>query len=150
MQNVNQDDIVDAPVQQQSYSIATGREKRVINRPKRFANVVDENLLGHANFVEFALSVAETINVLKPKEVISSSKADQWIDAMSEKTKSLHKKQTWEFGSLPREQEVSCCKGVVDVKKVSTHDNLADMMTKAVPTNKFRHCLDLIGVCNTQ
>lgn len=41
-------------------------------------------------------------------------------------------------------------KGVVDVKKVSTHDNPADMMTKAVPTNKFRHCLDLIGVCNTQ
>lgn len=41
-------------------------------------------------------------------------------------------------------------KGVVDVKKVSTHDNPADMITKAVPTNKFRHCLDLIGVCNTQ
>lgn len=41
-------------------------------------------------------------------------------------------------------------KGLVDVKKVSTHDNPADMITKAVPTNKFRHCLDLIGVCNTQ
>lgn len=51
VQNVNQDDIVDAPVQQQSYSIATGREKRVINRPKRFANVIDENLLEYANFV---------------------------------------------------------------------------------------------------
>jgi len=58
VQNLNQDDNVDAPIQQQPNNIATCSEKRVINRLKRFANVVDENLFGYANLVEFALSVA--------------------------------------------------------------------------------------------
>ena len=34
---------------------------------------------------------------------------------------------------------------IVD-NKVSTHDNPADMMTKALPVAKFEHCLDLVGV----
>ncbi|KAL8148384.1 hypothetical protein AgCh_005672 [Apium graveolens] len=33
------------------------------------------------------------------------------------------------------------------VKKVSTHDNPADMLTKPVSGNKFKHCLNLSGVC---
>lgn len=33
------------------------------------------------------------------------------------------------------------------VKKVSTHDNPADMLTKPVTSNKFKHCLNLSGVC---
>lgn len=61
---------------------------------------------------------------------------------------SLH--QAWKLGSLPKEQKVIGCKGVVDVKKLSTHDILEDMMTKVVSVNKFTHCLDLIGVCSTQ
>lgn len=43
VQNINQEDNIETYVQQ-SYNFATGREKRVINRPKRFANVVDKNL----------------------------------------------------------------------------------------------------------
>jgi len=42
--------------------------------------VVDKSLLGYANFIEFALSIADTIDVLEPnsyKEVISSSIADR-------------------------------------------------------------------------
>ena len=39
--------------------------------------------------------------------------------------------------------------GAVEVKKVSTLENPADMMTKAVTVTKFRHCLDLVGVCST-
>ena len=38
--------------------------------------------------------------------------------------------------------------GLVAVKKVATTDNPADMMTKLVPLHKFKHCLDLIGVCS--
>ncbi len=38
--------------------------------------------------------------------------------------------------------------GIVVVQKVSTHDNPADMMTKGVTVSKFRHCLDLAGVCS--
>lgn len=37
-------------------------------------------------------------------------------------------------------------KGNVNVDKISTHDNPADMMTKALPQAKFKHCLNLVGV----
>lgn len=56
-------------------------------------NVVDENLLGYANFVEFALLITETIDVLEPnssKQAISSSRRDRWISA-SEEIELLHK-----------------------------------------------------------
>ncbi|PHT25598.1 hypothetical protein CQW23_34777 [Capsicum baccatum] len=32
------------------------------------------------------------------------------------------------------------------VRKFSTHDNLADMITKTLPSAKFEHCLDFVGV----
>lgn len=65
MEDINQDDNNDARIQQQSYNIEIGRRKRVTNQQKRFANVVDVNLL-YENFVEFALSIAKTINILEP------------------------------------------------------------------------------------
>ena len=37
-------------------------------------------------------------------------------------------------------------KGVVAVKKVHTSENAADMLTKALPSAKFEHCLDLVNV----
>ncbi|XP_019254399.1 PREDICTED: uncharacterized protein LOC109233093 [Nicotiana attenuata] len=74
VRNIDQNDSVDASAQQQPYSIATGREKRVINRPQRFANVVDGNLLGYMNPVGFALSVVETVDTF---ECYSYSKAIQ-------------------------------------------------------------------------
>ena len=37
-------------------------------------------------------------------------------------------------------------KGDIVVKKVSTLDNPADIMTKSLPFSKFMHCLDLISV----
>ncbi len=40
--------------------------------------------------------------------------------------------------------------GTVVVQKVSTHNNPTDMMIKGVPINKFRHCLDLVGICSAQ
>lgn len=39
---------------------------------------------------------------------------------------------------------------VDDVNKVSKDDNPANIMTKTVLNNKFRHFLDLIGMCSTQ
>ena len=32
-------------------------------------------------------------------------------------------------------------------EKIDTSENAVDMLTKMVPTNKFKHCLDLISVC---
>ncbi|GJR53654.1 transposable element [Tanacetum coccineum] len=37
--------------------------------------------------------------------------------------------------------------GIVHVRKIRTTNNPAYMMTKPVTTNKFKHCLDLVGVC---
>lgn len=33
----------------------------------------------------------------------------------------------------------------IEVKKVGTADNLADVFTKPVPHNKFKHCLELLN-----
>ncbi|RVW86372.1 Retrovirus-related Pol polyprotein from transposon TNT 1-94 [Vitis vinifera] len=37
-------------------------------------------------------------------------------------------------------------RGDIVVGKVSTHDNLIDMMTKTLLVAKFEHCLDLVGI----
>ncbi|XP_075074659.1 uncharacterized protein LOC142162232 [Nicotiana tabacum] len=93
VQNIDQDDNVNAHAQQ-PYSIATGREKRVINRPQRFANVVDGNLLGYTNPVGFALAVAETVDAFECYsylEAISSIEPNRRISAMSKEIESLNK-----------------------------------------------------------
>ena len=38
--------------------------------------------------------------------------------------------------------------GDISLSKVLTSENASDMLTKPVPTDKFKHCLDLIGVCS--
>lgn len=38
--------------------------------------------------------------------------------------------------------------GDIIVKKIGTTENPANMLTKPVLVLKFKHCLDLIGVCN--
>ena len=37
-------------------------------------------------------------------------------------------------------------KGVIQVRKISTEDNPADMLTKVIPASKFEHCLDLVSI----
>ena len=37
--------------------------------------------------------------------------------------------------------------GDIIVSKVSTHDNLEDMLPKLLPMTKFEHWLNLVGVC---
>jgi hypothetical protein len=36
----------------------------------------------------------------------------------------------------------------VEVKKVGTADNPADMLTKPISVAKFKHCLGLVGICS--
>ena len=38
--------------------------------------------------------------------------------------------------------------GDISLSKILTSENASDMLTKLVPTDKFKHCLDLIGVCS--
>ena len=40
-------------------------------------------------------------------------------------------------------------RGSVAIKKVSTEENLADMITKPLPSSKFNYYLDLVGVMDT-
>ena len=37
---------------------------------------------------------------------------------------------------------------IILIKKMSTDDNPTDMLTKHIIASKFRHCLDLVGVCS--
>ncbi|KAG8496765.1 hypothetical protein CXB51_007998 [Gossypium anomalum] len=37
-------------------------------------------------------------------------------------------------------------RGDIVVRKISTHENPANMMTKSLPITKFEHCLDFVGV----
>lgn len=36
--------------------------------------------------------------------------------------------------------------GDIVMDKVSTHNNLADIMTKSLPVAKFKHCLNLVSI----
>jgi hypothetical protein len=38
--------------------------------------------------------------------------------------------------------------GDIIVKKITTVENPANMLTKPLPILKFKHCLGLIGVCS--
>ena len=38
--------------------------------------------------------------------------------------------------------------GDIVLEKVHSSENAADMLTKLVPTAKFKHCLDLTNVCS--
>jgi hypothetical protein len=37
--------------------------------------------------------------------------------------------------------------GKIKVDKIHTNENFADMLTKPLSNTKFKHCLDLAGVC---
>ncbi|CAA6658345.1 unnamed protein product [Spirodela intermedia] len=39
--------------------------------------------------------------------------------------------------------------GEINVQKISTEDNSADMLIKLLPILKFQHCLNLIRIYNT-
>ena len=43
-------------------------------------------------------------------------------------------------------REFIATRGII-LEKIDTSENAADMLTKPVPTSKFKHCLDLISVC---
>ena len=36
--------------------------------------------------------------------------------------------------------------GRIDVVKVPTEENASDMLTKALPVSKFKHCLELVEI----
>ncbi len=43
-------------------------------------------------------------------------------------------------------EELSKEKDDISLLKNHTNENASNMLTKPIPANKFKHCLDLIGV----
>ena len=81
--------------------------------------------------------MTESIEIPEPftyNKAISSDETAEWTVAITEEMESLHKNQIWELVKPSRGQ------------KIRTADNLADMMTKPVPSRKFEYCLELLGV----
>ena len=101
----------DDTLQEQQYSIATGRERRQISPTKRYTYV---------DMVAYALSMAEYIEIPEPStynKAISSDKAAAWTVTKTEEIESLHKNQTQELVKPPREQKNFGCKWVFRKKE---------------------------------
>jgi len=97
--------------QEQQYSIATGKARRQIHPPKRYA---------YADVTAYALSVTESIEILEPStynEAISSDDTAEWTVDMTEEMKSLHKNQTWELVKPPMGWKIIGCKWVFKKKE---------------------------------
>lgn len=70
---------------------------------------------------------------------LGSSNVNQWVGVMGEEF-DVRYYFTWDIESLSTKV----------MQNVSIHKNPTDMMTKTILVGKFRHCLDLVGACNTQ
>ncbi|KAH9698403.1 hypothetical protein KPL71_024000 [Citrus sinensis] len=88
------------PSQQQD-SIAYRRPRREIRRPARFVDTV-----------AYALPIVNDDVPSTYKEAISNPESIQWKKAMNEEMQSLHKNETWELVTLPKEKKAIGCKWV--------------------------------------
>ena len=52
------------------------------------------------------------------QEAVNSQEKSQWVSAMVEEIKSLHKNQTWDLVELPQRKRVIGCKWVFKKKEV--------------------------------
>jgi len=102
-------DVDHDPQQQQEepYTVAKGREKRVHKPPVRY---------GFEDMVSFAL-VAGSGDPLSYKDATSSTDNDKWLVAMSEEMESLYKNKTWELVKLPKGKKAVGCKWVYRKKE---------------------------------
>uniref|UniRef100_A0A2N9J6E7 Uncharacterized protein n=1 Tax=Fagus sylvatica TaxID=28930 RepID=A0A2N9J6E7_FAGSY len=96
---------------------------------------------------------------LSYKDATNKKYSDKWLVAMSKEIESLQKNINWESGKLPKKKKAIGYKWVYRKKtalseekcdisflKIHINENASNMLTKPVPTDKFKHCLDLIGV----
>lgn len=87
MQDISRDDNDDAPMQKQSYSIATCL---TIQKDLQTC-MVDENLFEITNFIKFILSVIEIIDVLEPHSKLFLIQIQINIGAMNKEIESLQR-----------------------------------------------------------
>ena len=96
---------------EQPYSIATGRERRQTRPPQKY---------GYSDLVAYALTTAEGMGIHEPStytEAVTCVESEKWATAMVEELESLHKNQTWDLVSLPKEKKAIGCKWVFKKKE---------------------------------
>ena len=105
----NKGDVEIDPQQQQeeSYSIAKGREKRVHKAPQRY---------DFEDMVSFAL-VTSGGDPFTFKEATNRKDNDKWLVAISEEMESLQKSKTWELVKLPKGKKAIGCKWIFRKKE---------------------------------
>ena len=146
--------------QQQVESLVSGRRRRITRAPIRY---------GFEEMVNYALVIG-TDDPSNFREVIHSQEKEGCVGVMAEEMESLHKNMTWELVPLPAGKRAIGCKWVfkkkqgisekegirykarlvasseIILEKVHTSQNAANMKTKPVTADKFKHCLDLVHV----
>nr|CDN96898.1 putative Ty-1 copia retrotransposon [Phaseolus vulgaris] len=103
--------------QQQSAPIAVRRQRRDIQKPARFMDMV-----------AYALPVVDDIPSTYPG-VILSSESGNWAGAMEEEMQSLKKNKTWKLTQLPKGKKAIGCKWVFAKKE--KFSNKEDVRYKA-------------------
>ena len=109
--------------EEERYNIAKDRPRRNIRQPQKY---------GHAEFVAYALSVADTIENSEPvtySEAVASIDSTKWLIAMNEEMESLHKNQTWELVKPRTGKKIVGCKWVF--KKKESASGVEDARYKA-------------------
>ena len=115
--NVGRDSIKD----QQPYSIATVRDKSIINPTTRY---------GFEDLVSYTLIISSG-DPTNFYEVVHIQKKGRWMSAMEEEMQSLQKNQTWELVKLPKGKRAIGCNWVYKKKETGSEKE----------GEKFKACL---------
>ncbi|KAH9679095.1 hypothetical protein KPL71_025975 [Citrus sinensis] len=97
---------------QQEDSIAYRRPRREIRKPARFVDMV-----------AYALPIVDDDVPSTYREAVSNPESIQWKKTMNEEMQSLHKNETWELVTLPKEKKAIGCKWVYAKKEGFPHKN---------------------------
>ncbi|KAK9200145.1 hypothetical protein WN944_015341 [Citrus x changshan-huyou] len=102
----NDEEVLTQEPSQQHNSIAYRRPRREIRRPARFVDMV-----------AYALPIVDDDVPSTYREAVSNPESIQWKKAMNEEMQSLHKNETWELVTLPKEKKTIGCKWVYAKKE---------------------------------
>ncbi|KAH9761919.1 Integrase catalytic domain-containing protein [Citrus sinensis] len=95
----NDEEVLTQEPSQQYDSIAYRMPHREIRKPARFVDMV-----------AYALPIVDDDVPSTYREAISNPESIQWKKAMNEEMQSLHKNETWELVTLPKEKKAIGCK----------------------------------------
>ena len=96
--NDDEEVLTQEPSHQQD-SIAYRRPRREIRRLARFVDMV-----------AYALQIIDDDVASTYREAVSNPESIQWKKAMNEEMQPLHKNETWELVTLPKEKKTIRCK----------------------------------------